>query len=205
MKTSFNIKSIEQASASRAKNMIRTIEAVENSFVSVGFFPDSVYPDGTPIAAVAMWNNNGTETIPERPFFTKGILIGRMAAGAINEELLSDVILGNMTIRNYLEAIGNTYQDSIVQAIDSDLPPPNAPSTWEKKMMMGLKQTGKKKFRQMKSEGRDYLEILRAMDEKYESGKSAGKSKYKTGSGSSKTLIDRGFMRKAVSYRVEEG
>ncbi len=35
--------------------------------VDVGIFSSSKYPDGTPVAAVAAWNEFGTEIIPERP------------------------------------------------------------------------------------------------------------------------------------------
>lgn len=37
--------------------------------VSVGFMEGATYPDGTPVAAVAFWNEFGTSTIPPRPFF----------------------------------------------------------------------------------------------------------------------------------------
>ena len=36
--------------------------------VSIGFFSDSKYPDGTPVPAVAAWQEFGTKRIPERPF-----------------------------------------------------------------------------------------------------------------------------------------
>ena len=39
----------------------------------VGFFASAKYPDGTPAAAVAAWNEFGTETIPERPFIRNAI------------------------------------------------------------------------------------------------------------------------------------
>ena len=45
----------------------------------VGFFRTAKYPDGTPVAAVAAWNEFGTRTkggsqhIPERPFFRQAL------------------------------------------------------------------------------------------------------------------------------------
>ena len=41
--------------------------------IDVGFFSTAKYPDGTPVAAVAAWNEFGTERngqqhVPERPF-----------------------------------------------------------------------------------------------------------------------------------------
>ena len=46
--------------------------------VAVGFFSTAKYPDGTPVAAVAAWNEFGTEWdgrqhVPERPFFRNAI------------------------------------------------------------------------------------------------------------------------------------
>ena len=41
--------------------------------VKVGFFSTARYEDGTPVAAVAAWNEFGTETIPERPFFRNAL------------------------------------------------------------------------------------------------------------------------------------
>ena len=45
------------------------------SGVAVGFFSDARYDDqkGTPVAAVAAWNEFGTKNIPERPFFRQAI------------------------------------------------------------------------------------------------------------------------------------
>ena len=50
--------------AKRAKS-VRSVE--------IGFFESAKYPDGTPVASVAAWNEFGTETIPERPFFRNAI------------------------------------------------------------------------------------------------------------------------------------
>lgn len=37
--------------------------------VSVGFLDGATYPDGTPVAAVAFWNEFGNSEQPARPFF----------------------------------------------------------------------------------------------------------------------------------------
>ncbi|MCK5610550.1 hypothetical protein KAR91_52235 [Candidatus Pacearchaeota archaeon] len=202
MRTSITVKT-EQSNKNAMKQIVKRLEKLKDKSLSVGFFSNSQYPDGTPVASVAMWNNNGTDRIPERPFFTKGILIGQMSGRAISKELIGDLVLGEITQKFYLNAMGSTYQDAIVQAIDSNIAPPNESRYWERKMLKGLKSSGKKKFKKRKAEGKDYLDILKEMDEKYTSGKSEGKYKYKTGGGGSpKTLINQGIMRKAVSYRV---
>ena len=51
--------------------------------VTVGFYRTAKYPDGTPVAAVAAWNEFGTKgggwggPIPERPFFRTAIRLAR--------------------------------------------------------------------------------------------------------------------------------
>ena len=39
--------------------------------LSVGWHRDDKYPDGTPVATVAFFNEYGTSTIPERPFMRR--------------------------------------------------------------------------------------------------------------------------------------
>ena len=41
--------------------------------VEVGFYSTAKYPDGTPVTNVAAWNEFGTSSIPERPFFRQAI------------------------------------------------------------------------------------------------------------------------------------
>jgi hypothetical protein len=62
--------------------------------VKVGFLEGAKYPDGTPVAAVAFWNEFGTSTIPPRPFFRNMIAkesktwadkMARLAKGTNND------------------------------------------------------------------------------------------------------------------------
>lgn len=57
-------------------NVARKLRDIAKSMgggsVSIGFLEGATYPDGTPVAAVAFWNEFGTqggEHIPPRPFF----------------------------------------------------------------------------------------------------------------------------------------
>lgn len=53
--------------------VMKKLEAIAKKMgggtVSVGFPAGDLYPDGTPVAAAAFWNEYGTSTIPPRPFF----------------------------------------------------------------------------------------------------------------------------------------
>ena len=57
----------------------RALSASGVETLRVGFFRSAKYPDGTPVAAVAAWNEFGTRTkaggqaIPERPFFRQAL------------------------------------------------------------------------------------------------------------------------------------
>lgn len=194
---------LERTSNSRSREVIDRLSAIQDTTINIGFFAGTQYPDGTPVAAVAKWNNDGTDRIPERPFFSKGILIGRMSSKVIFEELFPQYMSGEIDLKSLQAAIGGQYVDSIVQVIDSDVPPPNAPSTWERKMIKGLNKRGQKQFKALK--GEDYQKALETMDEKYTSGKSEGKYKYRSnqGGGSPKTLINTGLMRQSVEWRVQ--
>lgn len=50
-------------------------KSLGNGEVSVGFINNSLYPDGTPVAAVAFWNEYGvpSRNQPARPFFRQMI------------------------------------------------------------------------------------------------------------------------------------
>ena len=52
----------------RRAKAAKSIKAVE-----VGFFETAKYPDGTPVAAVAAWNEFGHQDVLERPFFRNAI------------------------------------------------------------------------------------------------------------------------------------
>ena len=58
----------------KLKRFIRTAKRAKSvRAVEVGFFETAKYPDGTPVAAVAAWNEFGHGEVPERPFFRNAI------------------------------------------------------------------------------------------------------------------------------------
>jgi hypothetical protein len=98
--------------------------------VRVGFLESATYPDGTPVAAVAFWDEFGTTTAPARPFFRTTITekssewADRLAKSAVHFEYDSDKILNLM---------GQTIAEDIQQSIVGWTDPENAPSTVAKK------------------------------------------------------------------------
>lgn len=96
--------------------------------VRVGFLEDAKYPDGTPVAQVAAWNNFGAPGagIPPRPFFTRmvqerGGEWGEAFAEALKEAGGdTDKALGLMGVK-----IAGQLRDAIEELRD----PPNSPVT----------------------------------------------------------------------------
>jgi hypothetical protein len=62
---------------SSTDGVMRALEAIAQRMgggeVAVGFMEGSTYPDGTPVAAVAYWNEFGSVKQPARPFFRQMI------------------------------------------------------------------------------------------------------------------------------------
>lgn len=87
--------------------------------VRVGFMEGSTYPDGTPVPAVAFWNEYGGPGRPERPFFRRMIakdspkwapLVGKAAVAANYDSSRVLAILGDR-IKGELQASINQFQD----------------------------------------------------------------------------------------------
>ena len=95
--------------------------------IQVGFFASSKYPDGTPVAAVAAFNEFGTKRIPERPFFRQAI------SGA--DEELKPVLLKSINPRTMAldrktaGKLGQVMQGRIQRSIVTLREPALAPST----------------------------------------------------------------------------
>ncbi|MFA7254386.1 MAG: hypothetical protein WC107_07625 [Patescibacteria group bacterium] len=82
--------------------------------VAVGFMEGATYPDGTPVAAVAFWNEFGTTGTPARPFFRQMIAAesptwaGKMAKLAKATNYDGDKVLALMG-----EDVGGALRQSI--------------------------------------------------------------------------------------------
>lgn len=98
--------------------------------VAVGFMEGATYPDGTPVAAVAFWNEYGTTGTPARPFFRQMIAAEsptwatKMAALAKATDYDGDKVLALM---------GEDIKGALQKSINDLQSPPLAPSTIEAK------------------------------------------------------------------------
>lgn len=100
--------------------------------VSVGFMEGATYPDGTPVAAVAFWNEYGvpSRNQPPRPFFRQMIAAesptwpGKMAKLAKATDYDGDRVLALM---------GEDIKGALQKSINDLQDPPLAPSTVDAK------------------------------------------------------------------------
>ena len=100
-----------------------------NASVRVGVLENATYPDGTPVAMVAFWNEYGTKRSPVRAFFRT----------TVSEQKKNWVlsVQNLMKIHNdpkqVMGLIGVHMQEQIVQSINTWSDPPNSAYTIAKK------------------------------------------------------------------------
>ena len=100
-----------------------------NASVRVGVLENATYPDGTPVAMVAFWNEYGTRTSPVRAFFRTTVSENK------KNWVLSVQNLMKMhnNPKQVMGLIGVHMQEQIVQSINTWTDPPNSAYTIAKK------------------------------------------------------------------------
>lgn len=136
---------VQVSGGMRLEKILHHLKSAKAVSLSYGYYPKSTYPDGTPVAQVAFWNEYGTDTIPERPFF-------RLANQQLPNKLsvcFSGTALAKgqgIVCDNKLSLVGeiavNTLQESIKMGVRHYVP--NAPATIRaKKSTKPLVDTGR--------------------------------------------------------------
>ena len=116
--------------AANVERHLREIASRMRGAVEVGFLEDEVYPDGTPVAAVAYWNEFGTSTIPSRPFFRTMIAKESPSWPAKVASLAKSTGYDSSKV---LALMGNEIADALKESINEWTEPPNAESTIKRK------------------------------------------------------------------------
>jgi len=94
--------------------------------VRAGFFEKATYPDGTPVAAVAAYNEFGTSRIPARPFMRNTIA---QHEGQWGERLGKALVATGYDTSRCLGLAGESIALQIQDSIQQMRTPPNAPAT----------------------------------------------------------------------------
>lgn len=113
-----------------ARKLAEIAKGMSPGKLDVGFMSGATYPDGTPVAQVAFWNEFGTSRAPSRPFFRS--MITKESAGW--PELLGKAAVSTgYNTRQTLGLIGEKINDDLKSSIVGWQDPPNAPGTIAKK------------------------------------------------------------------------
>ena len=100
-----------------------------NASVRVGVLENATYPDGTPIAMVAFWNEYGTRTSPVRDFFRTTVSENKKNWVLSVQNLMKI----HSDPKQVMGLIGVHMQEQIVQSINTWSDPPNSAYTIAKK------------------------------------------------------------------------
>lgn len=120
---------MEVRRTSNAEAIKKMLAELDKKEIRVGFFENSKYPDGTPIAYVAAIQEFGYGPIPPRPFMrpaeeaNKGKWLKGIAAG------VRGVIAGQVTLDYALTQVGKVAAGDVSKAIKAVTAPPLAEST----------------------------------------------------------------------------
>jgi hypothetical protein len=100
----------------------------------VGFLEGASYPDGTPVALVAFWNEFGTKKIPARPSFRNMIAAKSDEWAPAIGHLLPQ---NNYDVRTTLALVGDGIKGQLQQSIKDTNQPPLSPVTLMLRKMFG--------------------------------------------------------------------
>ena len=133
---------VKRTGGKKLQRLLREAGKGGVSGVKVGFFSTAKYQDGTPVAAVAAWNEFGTKNIPERPFFRNALAESERGVSNI---LAKGIDTKKMVVDEQLAGrVGEYVQGKIRDSIIALNDPPNSPATIarKRKKLHGKKGTG---------------------------------------------------------------
>ena len=151
-----------------------------NASVRVGVLENATYPDGTPVAMVAFWNEYGTRLAPPRPFFRNAISENK---GNWVKSIKNLVAIHNDP-KKAMGLMGEHIKGQIVQSIQSLSSPENSDVT---KLLKNRFPMGNYRYG-------DYLKAIGDV----------AKGKTESG-GNNNPLIWTGQMMRSISFEVGEG
>lgn len=129
---------------------LKEIKQASTSYVTIGLHEDAgTYPpdkdgESVSVVSVALWTEFGTQPhgkhpgTPEYAWMRKTMDENQDLIERWRNELMSKVMMGEMTLEKSLEAMGFRLMTLLQNTIKSNLPPPNKPSTAAEKTRKGV-------------------------------------------------------------------
>ena len=128
------------------EDLLQRVRAMQNKSIEVGIFESKgseLYPDATflgklagsavTVLDVAIWNEFGTDHIPERSFIRAWFDENAAKTKEAVRLMLIAVKQGKYTPEQALELIAQRFVAEIQKRMAEGIPPPNAPATIEMK------------------------------------------------------------------------
>jgi hypothetical protein len=115
--------------AANVERKLKEIASRMSGSVEVGFLENAKYDDGTPVAAVAFWDEYGASG-PPRPFF-RNMIAKEMPSWP--DKVASEAKRTNNNGPEILAAMGLEIQGALIQSINDFTTPGNADSTIARK------------------------------------------------------------------------
>jgi hypothetical protein len=116
--------------AANVERKLKEIAARMSGSVEVGFLENATYPDGTPVAAVAFWNEFGNGSAPPRPFF-RGMIANESPSWPAKVAALAKS--NHDDGAKVLALMGEDIQGALIQSINDFTTPELAESTKKRK------------------------------------------------------------------------
>ncbi len=120
------------------KALNKELKIMQNKpHVKVGFPAgeafDKIESEGVTVGMVAIFNEFGTWSIPERSFLRETFDMKQREIKEFIGTLMYKITGGELTTEQALNQLGIFCVKLVVERIDSQIPPPNAPSTIARK------------------------------------------------------------------------
>ena len=126
---------IEHTPSKGGERLEAAIAELDRKQVKVGYFPTARYPDGKPVAGVAVVQEFGSVSrrIPPRPFFRPAVEDSRQMQRDAIAATVRRAVKGTQTVDKGLDQLGASVVGEIQLAIENLVSPPLAASTIARK------------------------------------------------------------------------
>jgi hypothetical protein len=122
----------------KTPDFFKKLDQIKKGYVTIGIHEDAgSYPDGVSVVKVALWNEFGTETSPERSFFRTAIDDNLEKMNKWREEFIENIFYNGWSVEKALKAMGLRIQLLIQNKIKSNVGPDLSPYTLEKRKEHG--------------------------------------------------------------------
>lgn len=114
------------------KDLVARVYGIEKPVIKVGIFEAAAaetYSDAVSVLEVAIWNEFGTDRIPERSFIRAWFDENEANCRAAVRKMLEAVLTGKYTKEQALELLAQRFVGEIQRRIAGGIGPANAPST----------------------------------------------------------------------------